>query len=143
MASNKRPSELVDFERLAVALSASLCTDAGLLLSYVTLSTNSRFVSHLSSSAATSRFVQGLLKELYEAESNKHAHVSQLIVTIFLILSQDVRFNRMMQTETISVDKLVQGTHPTKQFARKFDSCRPFTHDKVQRRKNCHRFQKC
>ena len=102
VASNKRPSELVDFERLAVALSASLCTDVGLLLSYVTLSTNSRFVSHLSSSAATSRFVQGLLKELYEAESNKLAHVSQLIVTIFLILSQDVRFNRMMQTETIA-----------------------------------------
>ena len=98
--ANRRDSTLVDFEQLIVALRDSASTDTGLLTLYVLISTNSRFLRHVGTSASAASIAQELVKELYGAETSGLAHVSQLIVVMLLILSQDVNFSRSMQTHT-------------------------------------------
>lgn len=96
--ANKRDSTLVDFEQMIMALCEGVSTDTGLLMLYLLISTNSRFLRHVGTSVSTARIVEDLVKELYGAEMNGLAHVSQLIVAVLLIMSQDVNFNRSMQT---------------------------------------------
>lgn len=103
VSSGKRDATLVNFEKACEALSESLSTDSGLLTLYTMLSTNSRFVAYLGSKgSAAKRLVENLIRELYEAEMDGIRHVSQLIITSLLILSQDVGFNRLMQTQKCS-----------------------------------------
>jgi len=92
--ASKRKSCLVDFTELFAAICAMLPSDAGLLLSYVALSSSARFVSHVAKSDNLPEFVRHLLRELYHAREHRGGHASQLIVASLLILSRNERFVR-------------------------------------------------
>lgn len=92
--SNKRDATLIDFERLTSTLTASVSGDAGLLLTYTLLVSSSRFRAHVCSTSKSVKLTQVLLRDLYETNM---PHVSQLITSILLILSEDTQFNRRLQ----------------------------------------------
>jgi len=92
--ASKRKSCLVDFTELFAAICAMLPSDAGLLLSYVALSSSARFVSHVAKSDNLPEFARHLLRELYHAREHRGGHASQLIVASLLILSRNERFVR-------------------------------------------------
>lgn len=92
--SNKRDATLINFEQLLSTLTASVSGDAGLLLTYTLLVSSSRFRAHVCSTSKSVKLTQVLLRDLYETNM---PHVSQLITTILLILSEDTQFNRRLQ----------------------------------------------
>ena len=92
--SNKRDATLINFEQLLSTLTESVSGDAGLLLTYTLLVSSSRFRAHVCSTSKSVKLTQVLLRDLYETNM---PHVSQLITSILLILSEDTKFNRRLQ----------------------------------------------